>query len=168
MQPFYLPSGSSVLHLTGAAASPNFFDVLGAASRLGRFFQPEDGNTGAPTAMVLSYGAWRRQFGGDSSGPRWLGMPSKPDLGALLLRRLAVGLAPDAGDARLLQCMILPITAQEVVPPREARRPTVLTAVELVEREIGAPCCAVPRRHDIPIAVSEGLLWFEQCNISGR
>ena len=62
--------------------------------------------------------------------------------------------------------MMLPIAAQEVVPPIEARGPTVLTAVELVEREIGVPCCAVPGRHDIPMAMSEGLLWFEQFNIS--
>jgi len=66
-QPFYLTSGSSVLHMTGAAASPNFFDVLGTAPRLGRFFRREDGNAGASTVIVLSYGAWQRQFGGDSS-----------------------------------------------------------------------------------------------------
>ena len=66
-QPFYLTSGGSVLRLTGAAASPNFFNVLGTAPRLGRFFRPEDGNVGAPTVIVLSYGAWRRKFGGDSA-----------------------------------------------------------------------------------------------------
>src|SRR5690348_9791251 len=66
-QPFYLTSGSSVLHLAGAAASPNLFDVLGTAPRLGRFFRPEDGNKGAPLVIVLSYGAWWRQFGGDSA-----------------------------------------------------------------------------------------------------
>lgn len=66
-QPFYLTSGSSILHLAGAAASPNFFDVLGAAPRIGRFFRAEDGNAGAPVVMVLSYGAWQRQFGGDSA-----------------------------------------------------------------------------------------------------
>ncbi|HEY2897151.1 MAG TPA: ABC transporter permease, partial [Gemmatimonadaceae bacterium] len=66
-QPFYLTSSGSVLRLTGAAASPNFFDVLGTAPRLGRFFRPEDGNSGAPAVIVLSYGAWRRQFGGDSA-----------------------------------------------------------------------------------------------------
>jgi len=66
-QPFYLTSGSSILHLAGTAASPNFFDVLGAAPRLGRFFRAEDGAAGAPFVMVLSYGAWQRQFGGDSS-----------------------------------------------------------------------------------------------------
>jgi predicted permease len=66
-QPFYLTSGSSVLHLAAAAASPNFFDVLGTAPSLGRFFRAEDGSAGAPVVMVLSYGAWQRQFGGDSS-----------------------------------------------------------------------------------------------------
>lgn len=79
---------------------------------------------------------------------------------------LRVRLACHAGDSGLLPLMIRPITAQEALALREAGRPSVLTPVELVQRETGHPCAAVPSRHDIPIAVSEVLLWLEQHNIS--
>jgi putative ABC transport system permease protein len=42
-----------------------FFDVLGVAPALGRFFGPADAVRGAPAVVVLSDGAWRRRFGAD-------------------------------------------------------------------------------------------------------
>lgn len=47
----------------------NFFRVLGARPALGSFFTTKDEARGSATAavMVLSYAAWQREFGGDSS-----------------------------------------------------------------------------------------------------
>ena len=56
--------------LRQVAVTTNFFSVLGTRPLLGRFLLPEDGLSGAPLAMVLSYGAWQRHFGGD---PRIIG-----------------------------------------------------------------------------------------------
>src|SRR5438874_522400 len=47
------------------AVSGNFFDVLGTRAALGRTLTPADDRRGAPRAIVLSHGFWRRQFGGD-------------------------------------------------------------------------------------------------------
>ena len=49
------------------AATPSFFPLLGARTYLGRTFLPEEGEQGQNARVLLSYGFWRRQFGGDSS-----------------------------------------------------------------------------------------------------
>jgi len=49
------------------AVTPSFFKVLRARTYLGRTFLPEEGEVGQNDRVVLSYGFWRRQFGGDSS-----------------------------------------------------------------------------------------------------
>jgi putative ABC transport system permease protein len=43
----------------------NFFDLLGASPLVGRTFHPEDDHRGSARTVVLSYGFWQRQFGGD-------------------------------------------------------------------------------------------------------
>jgi putative ABC transport system permease protein len=43
----------------------NFFSVLGVEPFLGRTFQPGEDKPGAPRVMVLTYGMWQRDFGGD-------------------------------------------------------------------------------------------------------
>src|SRR5262249_42482004 len=60
-------SGSTSIQLGTVTASPNYFDVFGVRPALGRFFLAEDGQAGASPVIVLSFGAWHRQFGGDSS-----------------------------------------------------------------------------------------------------
>ncbi len=42
-----------------------FFDLLGATPLLGRTFHPDDDRRGSARTVVLSYGFWQRQFGGD-------------------------------------------------------------------------------------------------------
>jgi len=64
-QPFM--NGDAVVVLNFAGASANYFDVLGVRPAVGRLFLPEDGQTGAPMVLVLSYAAWQRDFGGDPS-----------------------------------------------------------------------------------------------------
>jgi predicted permease len=64
-QPFM--NGSTVVVLNWVGASANYFDVLGMRPALGRLLRTDDGQAGAPPVFVLSYNAWRRKFGGDSS-----------------------------------------------------------------------------------------------------
>ncbi|HEY6231574.1 MAG TPA: ABC transporter permease [Pyrinomonadaceae bacterium] len=47
------------------AATANFFSVLGVEPFLGRTFQPDEDKPGAPRVVVLTYGMWQRNFGGD-------------------------------------------------------------------------------------------------------
>ena len=44
----------------------NFFDLLGATPLVGRTFHPDDDRRGSPRTVVLGYGFWQRQFGGDA------------------------------------------------------------------------------------------------------
>ena len=53
--------------LRSAQVSAEFFPLLGARPALGRFFDAADDRPGAPPTAVLSYGQWKRRFGGDPS-----------------------------------------------------------------------------------------------------
>src|SRR5712664_163349 len=52
--------------LSGKQVTPNFFDVLGVQPAVGRPFTPEEDQARSPV-VVLSYGVWRRRFGGDET-----------------------------------------------------------------------------------------------------
>lgn len=68
-------AGERSVELNRGMVTGNFFDVLGVRPALGRLLRPSDDETAAyspgdpPAArsLVLSYRAWREQFGGDSS-----------------------------------------------------------------------------------------------------
>jgi predicted permease len=60
-----LHDGDRTLLLHGPNVTGAFFDVLGARPVLGRLLRPSDDVKGAPRATVLSYAAWKRDFGGD-------------------------------------------------------------------------------------------------------
>jgi putative ABC transport system permease protein len=49
---------------TGVVSS-GFFPMLGVRPLLGRTFLPSDDQIGAPPVLILSYGYWQREFGGD-------------------------------------------------------------------------------------------------------
>lgn len=51
--------------LSGATVSASFFETLGVAPALGRFFLPAEDVPGAARSVVLSNGLWRRRFGAD-------------------------------------------------------------------------------------------------------
>jgi putative ABC transport system permease protein len=51
--------------VTGMAASPSLFNVLGSHAVLGRTFTQDDGVTGNDNVAVLSYGFWQKHFAGD-------------------------------------------------------------------------------------------------------
>jgi predicted permease len=64
--------GEQSVELNRGMVTGNFFDVLGARAALGRLFRPSDDEVpgmpaGGSRTLVLSYRAWREQFGGDSS-----------------------------------------------------------------------------------------------------
>jgi len=60
--------GESPTQLMGAAASCNYFDVLGEKPELGRVFVDADCNApGASAVVVLSDDLWRSRFGADPS-----------------------------------------------------------------------------------------------------
>ncbi len=63
--PTPIRDGDRIYRLHGALVSGEFFDVLGVQPVLGRALRPADDVWGAAPVVVLSYGAWRRRFGGD-------------------------------------------------------------------------------------------------------
>ena len=63
--PTPLVDGDRPLVLNRGIVTGNFFTVLGTRPVLGRLVQPSDEMPGAELVLVLSYGAWRKYFGGD-------------------------------------------------------------------------------------------------------
>ncbi len=47
-----------------ARVSANFLDILGVQPVIGRAFLPEEDRSGGPNVALISYGLWRRRFGG--------------------------------------------------------------------------------------------------------
>ena len=50
----------------GAWVTGNLFSTLGRPALLGRYLSDGDDRTGAPATVVLSYGLWQADFGGDA------------------------------------------------------------------------------------------------------
>jgi putative ABC transport system permease protein len=59
--------GTEPIRVTTMGVSPAFFDVLGVRPAFGRSFRPEREYTRTTREVVLSFGAWRRLFGGDTA-----------------------------------------------------------------------------------------------------
>ena len=51
----------------GQIATTNLFSLLGVNVIKGRTFAPDDGKTGQPRVVVISYDLWQRRFGGDAN-----------------------------------------------------------------------------------------------------
>ena len=62
--------------VSGLRVSANFFAVLGVKPFLGRAFLPEEETLGKDHEVVLSYGLWKRRYGGD---PALVGKTIKMD-----------------------------------------------------------------------------------------
>ena len=58
--------GDRPLVVNRTTVTGNFFEVLGTRPLLGRLIAPSDEMPGAAPVLVLSHGAWRKLFGGDS------------------------------------------------------------------------------------------------------
>jgi predicted permease len=72
--------------LSGLSVTNNFFDVLMARPRFGRLYHTDDPTSDTDNEIVLTYGFWQRQFGGDSTivgRPLTLGGGSRTVIGVL-------------------------------------------------------------------------------------
>jgi len=61
-----LDVGGTPQRIQAAVVSPSLFPILGAKAALGRTFLPEEGEAGQDKVVLLSYGLWKRGFGGES------------------------------------------------------------------------------------------------------
>jgi len=52
------------MRVTATFVSGTLFDSLGIRPQMGRWLNPDDDREGAPRAILISYGLWRRGFGG--------------------------------------------------------------------------------------------------------
>jgi putative ABC transport system permease protein len=62
---FTLTGGGDPERVARALVTSGYFRALGVQPMLGRFFTPEEDRPSPPAEVVLSYGFWQRQFGGD-------------------------------------------------------------------------------------------------------
>ena len=65
MEPVNVSSSDGAEVVTGQFVSGNFFQVVSRPPVRGRLLQPTDDRAGAPPAVVISHGLWRRRFGSD-------------------------------------------------------------------------------------------------------
>lgn len=63
-EPQYWSSGGDEKKISGRRVSPGFLGFFGLSPLLGRMFAPGEVVPGGPRVAVLSYGFWRRAFGG--------------------------------------------------------------------------------------------------------
>jgi predicted permease len=64
---FSLSGEGDPVHLSGARATAELFDVLGASAALGRGFAAGEDRPGGDHVVVLSHALWQDRFGGDSA-----------------------------------------------------------------------------------------------------
>jgi predicted permease len=62
--------------IEGASVTGNLFSTLGRPALIGRYFNEQDDQAGAPGTVVLSYALWQTAFGGD---PNIVGKPVSLD-----------------------------------------------------------------------------------------
>ncbi|MFZ0964974.1 MAG: ABC transporter permease [Terriglobia bacterium] len=60
-----LSVGGTPQSVLAAMVSPSLFRILGAKAAWGRTFLPEEGEDGHDKVVLLSYGLWKRGFGGE-------------------------------------------------------------------------------------------------------
>jgi len=60
-----LTDGERPERITGAAVTPDFFNVLGVRVQAGRTFMPEEEQPGRAPVIIIGDGLWRRRFNAD-------------------------------------------------------------------------------------------------------
>ena len=60
-----LRDGSRTFQFDGALVTPDAFELYGVPAFLGRGIVSGDGDPGAPSVFVMSYGTWKNEFGGN-------------------------------------------------------------------------------------------------------
>jgi putative ABC transport system permease protein len=67
---FTVATPGTPMRVQGVLGEASFFTLLGVTPAIGRDFRPEESQPGRDDVVILSYGLWQRQFGGD---PRIVG-----------------------------------------------------------------------------------------------
>ena len=62
---FVLTSNGEAEQIYGKWVSANFFDVVGTQPQMGRTFTSDEDKPSGARAVIISYEAWQRRFGGD-------------------------------------------------------------------------------------------------------
>ncbi|HKV27761.1 MAG TPA: ABC transporter permease [Candidatus Acidoferrales bacterium] len=62
---FNLSSGSQPMRVRALRVSKDYFRVMGVQPALGREFTQDEDSLSGPSVVILSYGLWKSQFGGD-------------------------------------------------------------------------------------------------------
>jgi predicted permease len=62
---YNVTGGGTTGRAFGSTVSTNLFETLGVRPSLGRFFSSAEESTGQDRVVVVSYGFWQQQFGGD-------------------------------------------------------------------------------------------------------
>ncbi|MGH9433283.1 MAG: ADOP family duplicated permease, partial [Terriglobia bacterium] len=62
---FNISEGNGTEHVPGGPVSANFFSILGVKPIGGRGFLPDEDQQNGRRVVILSYGLWQRDFGGD-------------------------------------------------------------------------------------------------------
>ncbi len=132
-----LLDGDRPLVINRTTVTGSFFDVLGAGPLLGRFLQPNDEAPGAAPVLVISYGTWMKDFGGDPAivGHRLL----EPYIGHALGMAgtgVVAGLIVALAGARLLSALLFQVSPTD--PPSIAVSVLVLLFVAVVAAYIPA------------------------------
>lgn len=63
----FVPAGGQAESIQVFPVSHGYFETLGVQPALGRAFSLDEDRADGPKALVLSYGFWQREFGGDRS-----------------------------------------------------------------------------------------------------
>jgi len=152
------PQGAKLF--AGYQTTANTFDFLGVPPLLGRAMVPDDGRPNAPPVAVMSYRAWKREFGGDPNiigklltlngqptaviavmpprfqlydGDFWLPLTSElPDMRAATLGRLKRGV-----DLKQVSADLEPVSRElaRIYPGSYPREFSVIT-ISLVDRVV--------------------------------
>lgn len=76
---FHLIRSGEARDVQGLSVTTDYFRLLGASPKVGRTFTPEEEKDGANRVLVLSYGLWQSEFGGN---PKVIGQRIALDDGA--------------------------------------------------------------------------------------
>jgi predicted permease len=64
---YNVTGGGTTGRAFGSTINANLFDTLGVRPAMGRFFAPDEESQGQDRVVVLTYGFWKEQFGGDKN-----------------------------------------------------------------------------------------------------
>ena len=133
-----LTGADEPIRLTGVAASPALFPLLGVDALNGRTFAPDEETPGNDRVILLSHRAWQRYFGGD---PGTLGTQVRlDDIPRTVLGIMPAGFEfPDASVEFWIPMVIRPFGEEGGDPFAQPTQATAVTERREERRGPGAP-----------------------------